>query len=498
MLFIIDKLLYLILTNLNPMNKKIFISYSWGNSEHQEWVVNLATRLMNDTVDVVLDRWSLKDGHDIFSFMEEMVKSDEIFRVLIISNKKYSEKADSREGGVGTETQIITPNIYSKEKQEKFIPLVIERDDKEEPYLPIYLKSRKYIDFSRIENFEESYEELLRNILEAPSLPKPKIGNKPPVYITDSTINLSETNNRLRTIENQLKKSNTVSIKELNNFIDLFLENLWNYEQKNPSNDIKLYGEQLYNALVSYKPLREDYIKFVDILSSFEIENSEDVLIEFFENAPLYNRPREENTRSWSDSSFDIFKIIFHELFIYTVAICLKNKNYKLVADLLHSKYYKKEVYNGKVEAESFVFLYKYHENLENYMSKAFNKITGFGDYVIANLSETLKKEDFILADTLCYFDSYLNPKNDYDTWFPNTYIYGQRQNLTFFEKITSQKHFEKIKEIFNVNTKEELQAKLNTYANNSNDRIRYGRGGFNHIPFINELINPETISIYR
>ena len=72
------------------MNKKIFISYSWGSSEHQEWIVNLATRLMNDTVEVVLDRWSLKDGHDIYSFMEEMVKSEDIFRVLIISNSRYN------------------------------------------------------------------------------------------------------------------------------------------------------------------------------------------------------------------------------------------------------------------------------------------------------------------------------------------------------------------------------------------------------------------------
>ena len=72
------------------MAKKVFISYSWGNKEHQDWIVNLGTRLMNDTVDVVLDRWSLKDGHDIFSFMEEMVKSDDIFRVLIICDENYS------------------------------------------------------------------------------------------------------------------------------------------------------------------------------------------------------------------------------------------------------------------------------------------------------------------------------------------------------------------------------------------------------------------------
>ncbi|MDA3904624.1 MAG: toll/interleukin-1 receptor domain-containing protein [Bacteroidales bacterium] len=71
------------------MNKKIFISYSWGNKEHQDWIVNLGTRLMDDTVDVVLDKWSLKDGYDIHSFMEEMVKAEDIFRVLIVSDLKY-------------------------------------------------------------------------------------------------------------------------------------------------------------------------------------------------------------------------------------------------------------------------------------------------------------------------------------------------------------------------------------------------------------------------
>lgn len=453
---------------------------------------------MNDTIDVVLDRWSLKDGHDIFSFMEEMVKYDQIFRVLIISNKKYSEKADSREGGVGTETQIITPSMYSNEKQEKFIPIVTERDENGEPFLPTYLKSRKYIDFSRIETFEDSYEELLRNILEAPSLPKPTIGMKPPAYITESTINLSETNNRLRTIENQLKKSNIVSNKELNNFIELFLDNLWNYEQKNSSNDLKLYGEQLYNALLSYKPLREDYIKFIDILSSYEIENSEDFLIEFFENAPVYNSPRDNNGGSWFNNRFEIFKIIFHELFIYTIAICLKNKNYKLVADLLHSKYYKKDKYGGKKEPEAFIFLYKYHQSLENYSSQFFNKITGFGDYMITNLSESLKKEEIILADTLCYFVSYLDKKTVYDNWFPNTYLYGELLNTNFFEKITSQKYFEKIKILFNINSKEELREKLNSYASKANNTITYGQSGFNYIPFIHELVKPETIAIYR
>lgn len=484
------------------MSKKVFISYSWGNSEHQEWVVNLATRLMSDTVDVILDRWSLKDGHDIHSFMEEMVKADDVFRVLILSDKKYTEKADDREGGVGTETQIITPNIYSKEKQEKFIPIVLERNEDGEAYLPIYLKSRKYIDFSREESFEDSYEELLRNILEAPSIPKPKLGTNPPAYITDSVINLSETNNKLKTIENQIKKNGSTSSKELSNFIDVFSDNLWEFEIVNSPNDFLKYGELLYNTLKSYKPLREDFIKFINLITSSNIEDSSELIVEFFENEPIYQSPKDGNQSSWYPVQFEIFKIIFHELFIYTIAVALKNKNYEFVADLLHSRYYKKDKYQGKSNTENFTFLYKYHRNLEDYSSKVFNKITGFGDYVIANLSELVKKEDVILAETICYFVSYLDYKDVYNTWFPSTYLYGERNPVTFFDKMTSEKHFEKVKAIFNVKDKNELKQKLTDYkksiGDNPRDRIRYGKDGFSYVPFIYELVDPETIGIYR
>lgn len=204
------------------MNKKVFISYSWGNKEHQDWVVNLGKRLMTDTVDVDLDRWSLKDGHDVHSFMEEMVKSENIFRVLIICDAKYKVKADEREGGVGTETQIITPNLYSKEKQEKFIPIVLERDNEGNPCLPIYLSSRKFIDFSQEEYFEDSYEDLLRNILEVPEIPKPKLGVNPPAYITENKVDFSETNSKIRIIENQLKKNQSLNQRYASDFINVF------------------------------------------------------------------------------------------------------------------------------------------------------------------------------------------------------------------------------------------------------------------------------------
>ncbi|MFC1944254.1 toll/interleukin-1 receptor domain-containing protein [Chloroflexota bacterium] len=52
-------------------NPKLFISYSWSSPEHQQWVIDLATQLREYGVDVVLDKWALKEGHDAIAFMEK-------------------------------------------------------------------------------------------------------------------------------------------------------------------------------------------------------------------------------------------------------------------------------------------------------------------------------------------------------------------------------------------------------------------------------------------
>lgn len=105
---------------------KIFISYAWGSSE---LVLELAQRLVAHGVDVVLDKWDLKEGQDKYAFMERCVNDSEITKVLIICDKAYAQKANDRTGGVGDETIIISGEIYGNMKQEKFIPIIAERDE---------------------------------------------------------------------------------------------------------------------------------------------------------------------------------------------------------------------------------------------------------------------------------------------------------------------------------------------------------------------------------
>lgn len=54
---------------------KIFISYCWSSEQHKKGILNLANKLVEESgVDVILDRWHLKPGHDRFHFMEEALK----------------------------------------------------------------------------------------------------------------------------------------------------------------------------------------------------------------------------------------------------------------------------------------------------------------------------------------------------------------------------------------------------------------------------------------
>ena len=121
------------------IHPKVFISYSWTV---QDWVVEFAQRLVNAGIDTIVDFWNLKPGNDKYQFMESMVTDKTIDFVLIICNKTYAEKANDRTGGVGDETVIISSELYGKFKQEKFLPLILEKNEDASPTVPVYIKSR--------------------------------------------------------------------------------------------------------------------------------------------------------------------------------------------------------------------------------------------------------------------------------------------------------------------------------------------------------------------
>lgn len=153
-------------------NPKVFISYSWTNEEYKAKIRQIAEELVEQGVEVILDQWDLRPGHNRFAFMEQSIERAD--KVLIMCDKRYVEKANSREGGVGTETSIITPEIYGRSDQEKFIPIIMEAWE----LVPTYMKSNVGIDF-RGKNPKAELDEMLRAIYDEPEYKKPPLGKMP-------------------------------------------------------------------------------------------------------------------------------------------------------------------------------------------------------------------------------------------------------------------------------------------------------------------------------
>jgi hypothetical protein len=138
----------------------VFISYSWTPPENQRNVFSLVEKLKADGITVIYDKDNLRPGQDKDYFMEQALTNHEIDKVLVVCNREYAEKANSRQGGVGRESEIIISQISSQPLQTKFIPIAMETDAGGKAFLPTAFKSRLYIDLTK----ESGYEELLSAI----------------------------------------------------------------------------------------------------------------------------------------------------------------------------------------------------------------------------------------------------------------------------------------------------------------------------------------------
>lgn len=102
---------------------KVFISYSWDDDAHKEWVKHLADDLIaSGRIQIIFDQKDLKLGDPLPQFMEQSIENCDY--VLFICTPKYKNRADQRTGGVGYEDTIITGDIFSRSNHRKYIPVL--------------------------------------------------------------------------------------------------------------------------------------------------------------------------------------------------------------------------------------------------------------------------------------------------------------------------------------------------------------------------------------
>jgi hypothetical protein len=252
-------------------NPRVFISYSWTDVEHEQFVLELATALRSHGVDAVLDKWDLKPGQDKYAFMESMVTDETVGRVLVVCDRKYQEKANSRAGGVGTESQIISQEVYGKVSQRKFIPIVCEYDEHAQPCLPVFMKSLIYIDMSTDEGYGSGLDELLRQIYDQPLHEKPKLG-APPAFLSNGGASyVKELGAAVRAIQDGKPTRQGLE--------GLFTRSLLTELRKGyVTPDGQDYDEGVYQAIEGTKGLRDQLAEYVDAVAGFSGDDPRSVV----------------------------------------------------------------------------------------------------------------------------------------------------------------------------------------------------------------------------
>ncbi len=471
-------------------NPRVFISYAWGTEEYREKVISFANTLMNDGIDVVIDQWSLEEGDDKNSFMERTVNDDSITNVLILIDPIYAKKANDKQGGVGTETQIISQEVYAKVKQNKFLPIVFEKDEEGNIQKPIYLDSRIHFDLSDSQTYSKEYRRLVRRLFGIKSVPKPTLGKEPEWLEKEDSIGVVD----IMEFESIKKAGNVNKDVEFEKILEDIKEELLK-EYLDIENE-KLTQIEVYNIII---PIRNKYLELLQNVKY--IDDPEKAIADCLEQI-LQRLNLEMNNKNQ-----DLFKIAIQEWFIYTIASFMKNKMYSNVNYLFERSYFTERYDDKKTNHRFSIFRHNNCHRLDKEICDRDDKdyYCGTAQFWIDNIYiKHYSKEDFTFADIMCFNASvYLKDYSEAFYWFPLTYVYaGDNYALRYFSsKLKSIENLNSVLPLFSMESIDEFKKRFDEI-----DAIRMKRGfediryprSFNSAPLINQFVDFEDLGIFN
>lgn len=472
---------------MSEVQPKVFISYSWSAKKK---VMELAERFREYGVDAIVDVWDLKAGQDKYAFMERSATDPTVTQVLIICDKAYTEKANGRQGGVGDETVIISPEVYGKVNQQKVIPIIFEMDENGNPYIPQYLKGRIYFDLSSDDTkYEEEFERLIRSIYNEPLYKKPALGRKPE-WLQPDNVNLSAIKDTIKQIKGCSDAQNNKADYLIRHAVDLLVEKALEFvlPKDKPEEDGILI------VIDKTLPYRDAFMEFCEavLFSGLPFENA---ITMFFEK--LYNRFHRNRTSSEGIVSKELNDYMIWEMFICMTALLLHMEKYRELHEILAHTYFLYEDYYNDYFRESFYSKFKAYCSIIEEKCKPKSKnpklYTMQGDILVnRERPPYLTKKSISNADlVLCQMAEPLGLSSSRYFWFPFTYCY-HREEQEIWKRLKSRSHCQKVMELFGVSDIEELKEKLKLSFRDS--RIRYNSDHFDCALCIQDSINIDEV----
>lgn len=469
---------------------KTFISYSWSSPQHEAWVLQLATEMEESGVDVVLDKWDLREGADKYAFMEKMVTDPNVRKVVVICDRIYADKADGRKGGVGTETQIISKELYDQvnpaDQEQKFVAIIAEKDEEGNPYIPTFLRSRIYIDMSDSFLRTQSFDQLLRWIYDKPLYKRPDRGKPPAHILSESGLSLG-TSSRFRLAMEALSQGRPSALGAIRDYFDTFAQNLeaFRIEQL----DGKEFDEQVIDNLAALLPYRDQAVDLILAIARFQPSPEMYGRIhEFFESLLRYRLPPGEPPKR-DDPRADNFKFLLNELFLYATAALLKYGKFDGVNHITGKGYY---LPAGSPERQDggligYARFRGFLESLDQ-RNKRLNNVQAHS-LMAELLRDRAKRSDvnfeaIMQADFVLFLRDELTASDRLNSgmrWFPYTLVFALHWHPRFeiFARAESTQYFERMKTALGIETKDDIASLIQAFENHKRELPRFGMFDF-------------------
>lgn len=153
---------------------RVFIGYAWED-DTKAFVVKLAKALQVAGFEVTYDQESLMYGDYLPEFMESLSSHEFILTVL---SPKYKDKANSRAGGVGYESRLISAAISQEKKAPRQIVPILYKGSSSTS-VPEFLSGKKFVNF--VENqFEGELASLVQHIQRVSATESGSVGSTEP------------------------------------------------------------------------------------------------------------------------------------------------------------------------------------------------------------------------------------------------------------------------------------------------------------------------------
>lgn len=436
---------------------KVFLSYAWDDPNTVDLVTRVAEELQeHHNVHPLFDQWDLNYGHELTQFMEQSVNNPEVKHVLMFCDKHYKRKADDRQRGVGYESTVISAEIaQAGSLQNKFIPIVVEKNQEGNAFIPTFLNGRMYVDLSEENTFNLELEKLARMIHGKPLKSRPT-KTVTPYYLKEEPehnfLGLESFLRELRREVNIPGKNLKVKWKD---FVYQIKVALYSVKVEDELSEEE-YLRHIIKKTNDAKQMRSQFIEAFDLFYGANSISAARLIFMFEEVYETLENSDDKNRYVFAN---DHIKFLIYEMFLLVTRELYRNEEWELLSQFLVNDFYPKfKLRNGKIEKFHF---FRNPTNWTQFYNKYALHPEGLN---LLNVDAFLLRErelesgtssDFELmvdSDFLLYYISKYNSYfNRYEVWFPvlSAYRSIHTNPLKWSRLLYSKSRFEVVQNLF-------------------------------------------------